>query len=96
MILYSLDIQGKSRLGLPQCPHCRGWGQSLIRELRPHMQQGTVKKNYKITTIFFFLMPFEKVKAKQWPDPELYRILSQDSSHLCGSGQGTPGASKIG
>lgn len=26
---------------------------------------------------------FEKVKAKQWADPELYRILSQDSSYLC-------------
>lgn len=24
-----------------------GWGQSLIRELRPHMQQGTVKKIIK-------------------------------------------------
>ena len=40
-------------------------------------------------------MPLKNVKAKQWPDHELYRIQSQDSSHLCRSGQGTPGASKI-
>lgn len=36
-------------------------------------------------------MPFEKVKAKQWADPELYRILSQDSSYLCGVGRAHQG-----
>lgn len=42
-------------------------------------------------------MPFEKVKAKQWADPgTLQNTQPELAVTSAWSGQGTPGASKIG